>query len=261
MSYKTHFLSDVILRVDFVSPEESIKKTISPEVKNICVKFFPITEERKVETQQVLVTNEPGTQNTVLSKEQFSEWHFYGKEKEKELCISNNCSFINLKKYTSFEDLKSQFFGVLDVLLQNYPNIRINRVGLRYVNQINLPVEKKTRKTWSSYWGKYISDALVKPLSFVDVDTALSRQMNSVEMNYGDYMLRFQYGIFNADYPAPNKKNSFVIDIDIFASGLIDSEDVKAYADTFHSKAKEWFEKAIKQGLREKMGGQQNNAG
>lgn len=261
MPYKTQFLTDVILRVDFVSPEESIKKSISPEVKNACVKDFPITEERIVETQQVFVTNEPGSQNTVLNKEQFSEWHFYGKEKEKELCISNNCFFVNLKLYTSFNELKSQFFDVLDVLLQNYSNIRINRVGLRYVNQIDLPFEKKARKTWSSYWGKYISDALVKSLSFADTDTAISRQMNSIEMNYAEYMLRFQYGIFNTDYPAPNKKNSFIIDTDIYATGLIDSEDVKGYAETFHSKANEWFEKAIKQNLRDKMGEMITNAG
>ena len=260
MSYKTQFLSDVILRVDFVSPEESIKKSLSPEVKNASVKYFPITEERKVQTQQVLVTNEPGAQNTVLSKEQFSEWHFYGKEKEKELCIGCNCLFINLKKYTSFEDLKPQFFEVLDLLLRNYSNIRINRIGLRYVNQITLPAEKKARKTWNSYWSKYISDALIKSLSLIDVDTALSRQMNSIEMNYGDCMLRFQYGIFNTDYPAPNKKNSFVIDIDIYASGLIESEDIKNDVDTFHVKAKEWFEKAIKQGLRDKMGECEPNA-
>ena len=54
MSYQRTFLSDVILRVDFVSIEESLKKTISPDVRNKCVRYFPIPEERTVETQQVL---------------------------------------------------------------------------------------------------------------------------------------------------------------------------------------------------------------
>ena len=255
MSYQRTFLSDVILRVDFVSIEESLKKTISPDVRNICVKYFPIPEERNVETQQVLVTNEPGVQNTVLNKEQFLEWHFFGKEKEKELCISSNCMFVDIKRYTSFIDLQQQFFEIMDVLLQKYPAIRINRIGLRYVNQISLPSEKKPRNSWHNYWNKYISDALVKSLAFVDNDSALARHMSSVEMNYGDYLLRFQYGIFNPDYPAANKKNIYVIDTDIYATGLIDSDDVKAYAAEFHAKANEWFEKAIKQELRDKLGG------
>ncbi len=254
MSYQINYLTDVIMRVDYVSPQESIKKTLDSEVKNTCVKHFPVPEDRNVETQQVLVSNEPGLQNTVINKEQFFEWHFFGKDREKELCISNTCMFINIKRYNSFEDLKTQFFEILGMLLQRYSLIRINRIGLRYVNQIDLPSEKKPRKSWHSYWGKYINDSLVKSLTFPDLDAAIARNMTSVDMNYSDYMLRFQYGIFNADFPAPNKKNSFIIDTDVYTSGLIENDEIIAYADTFHEKAKEWFEKAIKHGLRDKMG-------
>ena len=68
MQYINHYLSDVIFRIDFVSPEESLKQSLSSEVKNACVKYFAIPENRQVETQQVIVTNNPGVQNTVIKK-------------------------------------------------------------------------------------------------------------------------------------------------------------------------------------------------
>lgn len=254
MQYINHYLSDVIFRIDFVSPEESLKQSLSSEVKNACVKYFAIPETRQVETQQVIVTNNPGVQNTVINKEQLSEWHFFGTEKEKELCITNTCMFVDIKRYLSFDDLKQQFFDILDALIKAYPAIRINRVGLRYINTIDLPAEKKARKSWHNYWSKYINEALIKGLSFPDEDGALSRQMNSTEMNYSDHMLRFQYGIYNADYPAPIKKNVFVLDTDVYAVGLIDIDDLKTYADRFHEHIISWFERAIKAELKDKMG-------
>ena len=257
MRYAHHFLSDVILRVDFVSSEDSLKQAISSEVKNVCVKHFAIPEDRQIETRQVIVTNNPGAQETIINKEQFYEWHFFDTKKEKELCITNSCMFTKVGRYYSFDDLKQPFFEILETLMQAYPTIKFNRVGLRYVNQINFQTEKRTQKDWYKYWGKYISDPLIRGLSFPDEAKNISRNMNSIEMNYGEYMLRFQYGIFNPDYPAPIKKNTFVLDTDVYATGLIEAEDVKPYANRFHEQVINWFEKAIKAALREKMGAEE----
>ena len=78
--------------------------------------------------------------------------------------------------------------------------------------------------------------------------------MASIEMNYTDCMLRFQYGIFNSDYPAPNKKREFILDTDVYSVGLYTMEEIADQIDAFHDRAKNWFEQSIKQPLRIKMG-------
>lgn len=260
MKYKKHFLSSVIMRVDFVSEENSIKQALISNVRNICIENFPIYEERKVEKQQFVVNNVLDKQKTDTYKETFFEWHFFGNNREKELCIASNCLFIEYKDYINYDDSKQQFINIIKTLIEYYPNIKINRIGLRYINHIDLPSINKTRKDWYDYWKKYISVNLLCGLKIADEDNAITRNMNTLEMNYNDHMLRFQYGIYNQDYPAPNKKNSFIIDTDIYKTGLYETEDVKNAIDEYHRQANEWFEKSISENLRKIMGEIKENA-
>ena len=150
-------------------------------------------------------------------------------------------------------ELKEQFFEVLTALTKVYPSLKINRIGLRYVDQIEIAKEGTTRTSWASFWNKYIDSKLIQSLAFADDDKQIARQMNSIEMNYERFMLRFQYGIYNADYPAPNKKHSFIIDTDVYSAGLYDGDECNSLLDIFHEKASMWFEKSIKDALRKKM--------
>lgn len=253
-SYAKHFLTNVILRIDFVSGESQLKTEINTAVKEICIKHFPIAEEKKVEIQEFHISNNPELKSTMVNQQSAYEWHFFGKNREKELCITDSNIFVDFKVYSNFEDFKNQFWEVLTQLLTAYPEIKINRIGLRYIDQISLVGDKTQRKNWKTYWTKYISAQLIEGLAFADADASLARHMNSIEMNYGDHMLRFQYGIHNEDYPAPNKKQVFILDTDIYSIGLFSLDEIDAYLGVFHDKAKAWFERAIKDALRKKMG-------
>lgn len=253
-SYANHFLTNVILRIDFVSGESQLKTELSNAVKEICIKHFPIAEEKKVEIKEFRISNNPDIQSTIINAEAALEWHFFDKNREKELCITASNIFVEFKAYSSFKEFKEPFWEVLSQLLTTYPDIKLNRVGLRYIDQISMIGDKALRKSWVSYWTKYISAPLIQGLAFVDDDASLTRQMSSIEMNYGDHMLRFQYGIHNEDYPAPNKKRVFILDTDIYAVGLFSLDDIDANLVIFHEKAKAWFERAIKNALRKKMG-------
>ena len=260
MQYKNHFLTDAIIRIDFTSPIDPIKRELVAEVRNCCIKHFPLVEERNIETQEVVVNNGPAGQSTMINKEQIKEWHFWSKTRGSELCVAPNCLFVNYKTdYVSFEKFIEPFFEVLTQIVSSYPGVKINRIGLRYIDQINLPLDKKPRKDWMTYWKKYINSTLISGLQFADQDAAICRHMNSIEMNYGDYILHFQYGIFNEDYPAPNKKNQFILDTDVYTTGLFDANDVLEYTTKFHEQVKLWFEKAIKDDLRKIMGVVENN--
>jgi len=253
MGYKTNFLTNVILRVDFVSGEESIKQSLAPDVKNACIKQFPIRDEREVDKKHFIVNPPPDNERIDIKEERFTEWHFSDVNMKEELCITHSFLYLAVKEYSSYEELSLKFFDILKIFLSHYPQIKISRVGLRYIDQIKLPFGKTTCKDWFKYWSKYINNSLLHSLKFVEDNSKLSRQMNSIEMTYDRYRLRFQYGINNEDYPAPNKKNHFVIDTDVYATGLLDMEDVKDCIESFHKEAKGWFEKAIKQPLRDKM--------
>lgn len=253
-TYKDHFLTNVILRIDFVSSEDQLKQELNPNVKATCIKHFPILEERKVEIQEVQINNNQDGNNTIINQESSFEWHFFGKNREKELAITSKCIFVDFKDYSNFTDFKSQFMEVLKHLIDVYPSIKLNRIGLRYIDQIALSLDKIVQKDWLSYWKKYISAPLLQGLSFPEENDFIARYMSIIEMNYGDHMLKFQYGIHNEDYPAPNKKPVFILDTDIFSVGLYNTEDLDKLLNIFHEKAKKWFEKSIKSELRKKMG-------
>lgn len=254
MPYNNHFLTNVILRADFVFSEEELKHSISDKVKNLCVEMLPIFEERIINAQQLMVNGSMNFSNTIISNEKISEWHFLSGDRDKEICITNNSIYANFTKYTTYSELKEIFTSVFITLISEYPKVKINRIGLRYIDQIELPLEKKKRTNWKAYWNKYINTDLLNGLNFiVNDDDFLSRNMSSIEMNYTDYMLHFQYGIFNPDYPAANKKNLFIIDTDVYSTGLISSDEVENKIDEFHKQAKIWFENSIKDNLRKIM--------
>lgn len=262
MQYKKNFLSDVILRVDFDSSEEALKTELCQEITSAITDYFPDPGGGPTKRRYIEVKNEASVDGNVISKDyQFNEWHFWGLGREKELCITHSCLFIVYKKYDSFSVLHEEFFHVLDAVLGKYPQIRISRVGLRYIDKIKPDVMREAKQNWYKYWREYINEALIQGLNFSCVDPRMTRHLNSIEMKYDGYQLRFTYGISNEDYPAPNKRNVFILDTDVYSGSLSDFGDVRSYVTEFHEQAKIWFESAITDSLREIMNEQQKRRG
>ncbi|WP_446786816.1 TIGR04255 family protein [Macellibacteroides fermentans] len=258
--YKKHYLTNVILRVDFLTPIEQLTMAIDPKIKELCAKYFPIAEEKLVEDQEIEIINDGNSQKTAINKKQRYEWIFWGKNREKQLTLTENCLIVDMREYLSFKDLKEQFFDILFLLVAIYPEVKMNRIGLRYIDQIDLDGEKGNRGDWSKFWKKYIDPKLLQSIQFANEENRIARQMNLIEMNYDEFMLRFQYGIFNEDYPAPNKKYLFVLDTDVYSVGVYDCTEIETLLNEFHKKTIEWFERSIKDALRIKMGAQNEDA-
>lgn len=254
--YKNNYLTKVIFRVDFATPEESLNKDLSRAVVEQCLEGYPIKDERDGEKRHVLIVHNaesPESAKTTINTELIKEWHFFDKNKEKELSLVSNCFVMSLKRYFSFDSVKTDFVRILSALCKSYPNIKLNRFGLRYIDQIDFPNEIVDRSQLVSFWSKYINVSLLGGLDFPGVLDNLARYMNSIEMNFDDHMLKFQYGIFNSDYPAKSKKISFLLDTDVYATGIFDVSDLPSMMESFHDRAKEVFENAITDGLRNKM--------
>ena len=81
--YKRNFLTKVIARVDFISPIEGLEKQLSPDISNGVKDFFPIAEPKKA------IANELQMSLGLLKQKssEFTEWKFYGKDRDKTLVI------------------------------------------------------------------------------------------------------------------------------------------------------------------------------
>ena len=256
MKYLNPFISDVILRIDFAEKEEAIKNSLQQDFIDECLKKFPIKEIYKKTEKQVTVSNNSDgiEHDTVINTEIFNEWHFKDVNKENEIIVTHSFFVIHIKKYSTYQEIRKVFIDLFGKLSELYPSIKGNRFGLRYIDKINLINERKPSATWFDFWKKYINKDILGNLKYSTCERNLSRCLSVIEMNFEEYMFRFQYGIHNQDYPAIVKKEIFILDADLYSMGLFDINDIQILIDKFHEKAKEWFENSITDNLRDKMG-------
>jgi uncharacterized protein (TIGR04255 family) len=242
--YKKTFLKEVIARIDFLSPIMPIQKELPKAIGQAASKLFPIPEPQTAIDQKVLV-NEKGIK-TEQSTE-YKHWQFFGKDREKFIKITKNFISISHNNYHSYEAFTSEFYSVVDALLDKYKDTQISRIGLRYVNKIELQERNPLD------WEDYININLLSPLSHFGNSYSLSKAMQDIELNFDDYLVKFRYGMFNPDFPSPILKKVFVIDIDAYSNHATDINELKTTFDKFHSSIQQLFETNIKEELRRKM--------
>jgi uncharacterized protein (TIGR04255 family) len=242
--YKNNYLSKVIIRVDFLSPIKNIENELPRQISEIIKFNYPIAEPKKV-----VVENKTFSKNGIINTfiDEKTEWHFYDKEREKELVIIPTSIFVNFLKYTSYEELKREFQEVINKFFELFDEAQVSRLGLRYINDISLNENNPLN------WEAYLKGDISCLSNFIQEKQSLSRIFSTIEMNYGDFNLRFQFGLFNSDFPAPIKKKSFILDFDAYYQGLQDQNQVIPNLDKYHTKIQELFEFSITDKLREKL--------
>ena len=142
----------------------------------------------------------------------------------------------------------------LDAIAAQCPRMEIHRLGLRFINEIKLPEANAGPGLGADFWERYINPWLLGGLRFAANDGALARHMCSTELNYGTDRATFKYGIFNAEYPKPNRRREFILDVDAYCHASLMPADVPAKLDDYHQAAVSVFEAAITDALRERMG-------
>lgn len=138
---------------------------------------------------------------------------------------------------------------IFETLADLYPIKIINRVGLRYINQIKIesgdPID----------WNGLIHPSLFSvQREFISRENGLLRSMHYLELKEEGYNLKFQFGLFNSEYPNPISRKEFVLDYDCSTNEEIDISRIFVKANEFNKKIHEWFEKSIQDGLRDIMG-------
>jgi len=248
VKYTRNFVKEVIVRIDFMSPLEKNKNKIQARLNKEIMKLFSIPETQETIMQDVEIKMVNGKPVSEMKTEKMKEFHYKSATGEKELVITREAMYISYKKYDTFEDLKTDFMKIASHLLEIETDLQIKRIGLRYINSVELSNGEPTD------WDGYIDDRLISALNFYEDKKSISRAFTVLELNNGDFKLRYQFGMHNPDYPTPIYRKVFILDMDAFYEGLIEKiKEVEEYLENFHGEIQRLFEASIKQGLRDVM--------
>ncbi|MCH7850226.1 MAG: TIGR04255 family protein [Nanoarchaeota archaeon] len=246
--YKKNFISNIIFRIDFPTILELENKLPSGFQSKI-IDLFPILRE-----PSELNINLSVSSGENLNKNQVSvgarTWQFYNKEKTKAVILSKNSLNLEYKNYYSnFKELTSDIKLILKSLFEEYTIEIIDRIGLRYIDEIKLdsgdPLD----------WKDIICDDLTSSIRFVSSKN-LMRTMQEIYIKEDNYTIVFKYGIPNSLYPSKIVRKEFTLDTDCFLEGELSKEDIINLLEEFHEVVKKTFEKSIGNNLRKIMNGE-----
>lgn len=244
--YKKNFLKEVIARVDLLSPLPGVDTTLPASLSRLAVKNFPIPEPKEGIQRMVKVGPEGVVES---SEEQFKQWRFHGKERTKTLTIGRNAVFVQYTAYQTYEHMKGEFLQILNGIAELFEGSQSSRVGLRYVNKIDLAEGNPTD------WSAYLASPLLSLFQFppqADKE-ALSRVFHNLELTFDAFNLRYRLGMHNPDFPARIRQKIFVLDLDAYTQTAVNLGEVGRLLDDFHATIQRYFEQSITKQLRSIM--------
>lgn len=248
INYRRNFLKAVFIRVDLLSPLPGIEVALPAPLTVAAIPAFPIPEPRDIFNREIKF----GPKGVVTSsEEQSKEWRFHGKERTKTLTIGPRVVAVKHTTYQAYENVKTEFIGILDQLADLFPDVKSQRVGLRYVNEIKLDEINPTS------WSSYLAPQLLSVFEFPPEDhrPALSRVLHNLELSFADFNLRYRFGMHNPDYPAPIRQKLFILDFDAYTKSVVEIKEVGRLLDNFHACIQRYFEQSITDDLRSKLNG------
>jgi uncharacterized protein (TIGR04255 family) len=243
VKYAKPFLAEVILRIDFSAPEPSLGKALPKEVKEAAIEQFPIAEPRAVIARAFKVSNT----DIGSEREEFTEWNFFGRHREKRVAIGPQFLFVATTRYDNYDLLRGDFQAVAQPVFSAFPDLQANRIGLRYINKI----ERMEPEPYE--WESLIDTGLLGLTRRFDDRDTVSRVFHIVEFKFEQVQVKFQFGLPNPDFPAPIRRSMFVLDLDGVANGPQSLSESLENADLAHARIQRLFESSITDGLRELM--------
>lgn len=237
--YKRNYLSDVIFKIDF---PVILELTENPprQFQNKIINDFPILEP--IKQIDIEIKRQETTQ--VLS----TLWKFKNEDNSNLIELKINSLAVIQKKYTDYQDFKKLINIANKAIFDIYPITKINRLGLRYINQINLEEPKFFE------WEDYINNSLLGGLKFIKIKNKIRRIMQSIRITpEEDIILNLVSGIFNSTYPGKIVKKEFILDYDCFTKIQFDKETLEKKVDKFHKIIVKYFKKSITDKFRKKL--------
>ncbi len=239
--YKKNFIKAVIFRVDF-SPLLILKETEPKEFQEEIRKYCPNLEIQDAFKHTVNIKQKDAS----TQMESFKQYIFSDKEKSKSIILSYTYLIIEFRKYDKFDEFKLLVEEVYKNFKDKYSPLNITRIGLRYVNEINID------KGNPYEWGEYINDSLISTYKPFYENEYYNRLLSQIYYSFDDYRLTFTYGTPNSIFPNKISRKEFLLDFDCYIEH-VEEENVIQQLKSFHERIQDLFEKCIKQELRNLM--------
>lgn len=241
--YKNTPIKKVIFRIDFLGEVKELNESIPSEITDVIKNSFPIAEPKDIVARTLQISSTDVSDKNVKVK----EWHFHTEERNATLIIKEDSFAIFFNNYISFEKIKQVLLEIINVFFSHYKGLLSRRIGLRYVNEINIEGENPFE------WDEYINPDLTRIFSVTSVPKNIIRAFHNLEIKNDEIMLKFQYGMSNPDYPALIKKKIFVLDLDASFTGILKHHEIESYIIKQHTVIQNQFEFSITEKLREKF--------
>jgi len=88
--------------------------------------LFPIIEPSDTIAQELQIT---GNEIKRSKQQQFKQWNFFGKQREKQLALAAGFMFVICTRYMTYEDFKADFTSAVDALVKAFPDATARRFG------------------------------------------------------------------------------------------------------------------------------------
>lgn len=241
IKYKRNFLTNVLCRLDF-SPLLELLKEEPVDFQKRIRGLLPQYEKQTL----LKYTTKFQDGKKIDENEAQPVYQFKSEDGKKKAVLNYESCFFECQDYRHFKEFSEEVKSIFMPLSEIYGVKSVNRLGLRYINQICL--KEGNPLDWHGFISKDLTHSLY---SFFEKDK-IARLMEQSVLSFDDYKMNFTYGIYNSEFPAKVSRKEFILDFDCFAesvefSSLIDLLTV------FNRTIKLYFEKSIDDKLRAEM--------
>ncbi|TDE50107.1 TIGR04255 family protein [Flavobacterium sp. GT3P67] len=135
--YKNTPIKKVIFRIDFLAKVTELNESLPVAITDVIKNSFPIAEPKDVVARTLQISNTDVSEKNINVK----EWHFHTEERNATLIIKEDSFAILINNYISFEKIKQVLSEIINVFFSHYTGLLSRRIGLRYINEINIDGE------------------------------------------------------------------------------------------------------------------------
>ena len=238
IKYRRNFLSNVVIKIDF-SPVTRFSDSRPDDIINALKQTYSFHQGQQISAQINIKTG-------ARIETGIPVWRFQSPDASVDIELTQNSLVLNCTKYISFENLREHMTAITSLLEKDVS--LISRLGLRYINQIDLDEADPTN------WGQYIDDSLIHPIESwcSDSKNRLARIMSQIVINEDDFSLNFNYGIYNPIFPNTILQKQYILDYDCYGKN-IRFKDLDLFLYKYNARISLAFERSIKDALRDKM--------
>lgn len=232
-----------IIKIDLIDyPEEILTKLIEDYVH-----LFPKVENIKLNKIEVrLDLNQP--KEITIPVEYVTNQVLLNEVEQKKFTFSKSDKSLTFEcyKYKNYETYKDIFLFLENGFKNAKEEIKIGRIGMRFVNNFNCNSIQNISKIFQTDISKSIKTALKH-------NTNLNRLIILEENIEDDCKYRVNYGVPNNSYPAKLNTYNLLLDIDVFEDRLLKVDDLDYLLHLLNKKAYSIFDKFISEKFKERM--------